>query len=317
MSPRIAIVGHGTEVGRHALYLGQEDAELVGTVAANDLSASQSLLQRQSPDGVIVLLEPSDRAPCIETALGLGCSVLCRSPFAYDPLLSDTLCLATVTHLCYYADQRGLVLCALAPLVALVPSLRELATLGMGPAGGVWSFGLRVLSPAVRGERIPEAWLLEQGTEALALLLGLVPGAQLIEDGIQLAQSPGCLRVGFDCHAEATPPGETPHQCAASVVLGRGEEPLVEIEVNGLRIRYEERRAADGTSPGYLGVGQDEATCGDLTRLSVRAFVARLRGEEAGPIVDANRALASLRMLLRLLRAGTGQPVRPLGLRAT
>lgn len=323
MSPRIVIIGPGSAVARYAMYVRLEGADPVGVSPEGPTScpamsvfhSPELMLDRLRPDGAVVLTDPPSRAKYIEAALEAGCHVLCAEPIVYDPGVSVFECLDTATRLRDLSQQRQLHLCAMSPMVALAPALRELADLGLGPARGVWSFVMRDLRPPCAGTPSPASRLLAGGSGPLALLLALVPGARVIEHGIQASLEPQECRIAFDCYSSDAASDGTPHQCAVSIVLGQATTAQTEVEVNGLRMRYEERWAPDGTRPGYLSVDEHEAPCGDLTQLTVRAFLSRIEGQEAGPIPDADHALASLRVLLRLLRQGSGSAVAPMTLR--
>ncbi|MBD3177582.1 MAG: hypothetical protein GF320_20620 [Armatimonadia bacterium] len=319
MSPRIAIIGPRSATAQHALYLGMEGAEVVG-VSPEDLEheptvpafdSPQRMLERLRPDGVVVLSDGATRSRYIAAGLRTGCHVLCASPLIYDEKLSPFECLETATRLCRRSRELDLDLCAIAPYVSLVPALRELAHLGLGPTRGVWSFAMRILRSPIDGRTDPRSWLAEEGSHPLGLLLGLVPGARMREENAQVAVEPDACRIAFDCHAPSSIAGDAPHQCAVSIVLGEAEKPLVEVEVNGLRIACIERAATDGTHPCYLRVGEHEESCGDPAQATIRSFLARIRRDDAGPIADAEQALTSLRMLLRLLRLGSGSTAVP------
>jgi len=326
---RVAVIGPGRIGKHHAKWFAAEGAEVIALCCSRPETAADrrrecgdlfgysgpvfadpaAMLSETRPDAVSIASPPSWHARHIEAALNEGCHVLCEKPLYWDPALPLVDCLATARRLVERADRDLLELCVMTQYVALVPILTEIGEMAIGRRTGIWSFGMRMESkPQVAPSR-REGILIDLGPHPLALVQGLLRCARMVESSLEVSVEENRCKAAFDCSALSELPNDAPHQCSVSIVVGKSQAPVREIEVNGLRVVYEGRNDENGVFSAYLRVGDNEAKCEDPMRLTVRHFLQRVSAGVPGHIAAGRSALAALDMLFRIIRAGTREPL--------
>lgn len=325
MEPRVAVIGVGGIGKHHAKWFALEGAEVVAICASTPETAIirqhelatmigfsgrayadvATMLREAQPDAVSVASPHHLHAPHTEAALSAGCHVLCEKPFVYDPSWSAAESLAIASALVDRAAGMKLVLAVMTQYLSLVPTLAKLGEVTVGPATGIWQFCMRMESkPGARDARYEDI-VVDLGPHPLAVLQGLVPGATLVEDSLEIAIEEHRTKASFDCVSMSESDELGPASCNVCLVLGKSETPRREFEVNGIRVMYEGRTDDFGNYTAHLRVGEHEAQVEDPLRLTVRHFLARIAGRPSGPIAEGRPALAALAMLYRLLHHGS------------
>lgn len=323
MAARIAIVGTRGVGRHHARWFDWEGAEIVAICSSREetawlrreeLAAQQGydgpaysdlsrMLEETRPDAVSIATPPALHARHVRTCLDAGCHVLCEKPFVYSPEMLPLECLAQAADLVHFAEARGLCLCVMTQYASLAPPLRPLADLASGPDSGVWQFGMRMESKLGTGGRCGEQVLMDLGSHPLGLLLALLPGAVMLEHTAAVSVDRYRTVAAFDCVAPSST-GKLEHRCSVSLSLGKSETPEREIEVNGLRLRYEGGPDGFGGFRAYLRCEGHSVECEDPMRTMVRAFLRRIEGGEPDGLAEGPDALAALEMLYTLQAAG-------------
>lgn len=327
MAVRVAIIGTRGIGKHHAKWFVWEGAELVGICSSREETAwlrreelaeqigyegpafadVAQMLEEVRPDAVSIASPPSCHGRHVAMCLDAGCHVLCEKPFVYDPGRHAIECLSEAVDLVHKAEARGLSLCVMTQYAALAPSLRALGELAAGPNAGIWHFGMRMESRHGAGGQVLEHVLMDLGSHPLGLLLALLPGAVMLEHTVAVSVERYRTLAAFDCMAPSES-GKLEHRCSVALSLGKSPEPTREIEVNGLRLSYEGLPDGEGGFRAYLKCADITAECEDPMRMTVRAFLAEIEGEEPAGISRAIDALAALDMLYTLQRAALATP---------
>ncbi len=310
---RIAVVGARGIGKHHAKWFALEGADVVAIAGSSESTAAQAarqlerlfgfagaaygdvrrMLDEARPDAVSIATPPELHAAHARLALEAGAHVLCEKPLVWHAAAPAEQLLSQARELLALARGKGLELCVMTQYVALVPLLRELAEVGLGP---LWQFGMKMESKPT-GPRFTQVWV-DLGPHPLALLAALEPSFRLVEQSLQVSVEELETRVAFDFAPQGLAHSE--QRCSASIVVGKREQPERIIELNGTPVRYEGRPNEQGVFSAYLTVGERTIVAEDPMRLTIRSFLARCRGEEHGPIACGEQALYALQMLLRI-----------------
>lgn len=315
---RAAVVGAAGIGKYHAQWYAVEGCEVVGFVGTSPESVAQTadalrsllgfdvrgytsldeMLQRERPHCVSICTPPDRHAESTVSALLAGAHVLCEKPLLWNEARDPNSVLAEASQILRTAHQRGKVLAVNTQYAAVLEPFRKLHEDVVGPLGEVRSLLFEMESKGNRrGPNEYTAIWRELGPHALSLVLAVLPRGTIDCGTLEASMDRDHVNVRFRWVSEDAPP------CDVTFLTSciREGQPKRRFGLNGFEVDISAVRE-DGVYRTVLRRGDAEVKCDDLVRVSIRRFLAAVRGQ-AAPLADGSVGLRNLELQLQVLKA--------------
>lgn len=254
------------------------------------------LLEQERPDVVDVCMPAECHFDCARRALETGCHVLCEKPLVWQPGLPSGALLEQGRELVAVARQRGLRLGVCTQYAASQPQYLRLHQAVRGRPDRISCFCAEMETLGRGRNRDAEAVWMDMGAHPLSLLLGWLPGGDIVPGTLQVEFTGTAARAVFDFQA-----GQT--RCRSELVvrdLGAGPTAR-RFGVNGFVADCEGRADSTGVYRTVLRHGQTEDVGEDLMSVLIAQFDGAVQDPARALLVPGETGLRNLELQMHIL----------------
>jgi predicted dehydrogenase len=314
---KAAVVGAAGIGKYHAQWYAAEGCEVTAVVGTTPQSAAEAaenlkslfgiqargyhsldeMLEREAPNCVSVCTPPDSHLEPVLKCLQAGVHVMCEKPLHWREDLDANSILSGAKQMADAAQSCGRILAVNTQYTAALEPFFAIYSRERGQLERIESFLFEMESKGSRrGPNEYEDIWRELGPHALSLLLGALPYGKIDMSTLEAEMDRDYVNVRF----RWVDGGAAPCDVTILTRCIREGQPKRRFGINGFVVDIGAVRE-DGVYKTVLRHGESEVRWDDLVRISIRRFIAAVRGE-AEPLVSAKDNIRNLEVQLQILQ---------------